>query len=49
MIVTIHGIDIAITQTLNGLATWLTAIDDLMIWSSAFGVPLLVAAVANIL
>ena len=47
VIVTIQKIDIAVTQLLNGLANWSMPIDDVMIWSSALGVPLLVAAVAG--
>lgn len=47
MSIAIHKLDIAITQTLNGLATWSTSVDDVMIWSSAFGVPILVVAVAG--
>jgi len=42
-----YELDAAATYAINGLAGKSTAIDSLMIWASAIGVPLLVLAVAG--
>ncbi len=47
MNISIRHLDIVLTQALNGMAMSSASVDDLMIWSSAFGVPVLVAAVAG--
>ena len=39
-------LDVAVTHAINGLAGRIAAVDFLMIWISAIGVPLLVLAVA---
>lgn len=41
-----YQLDVAITQAINGLAGKSAILDQLMIWVSAFGVPVLVLAVA---
>lgn len=41
-----YELDVAVTQAINGLAGRSAAIDFLMVWTSAIGVPLLVLAVA---
>ena len=41
-----YGLDVAVTQGVNGLAGKSAIIDFLMIWVSRIGVPILVAAVA---
>ena len=41
-----YGLDVAVTQAVNGLAGNNAVIDFLMIWISKIGVPILVAAVA---
>ena len=41
-----YELDVAVTHAINGWAGLYTGIDRLMIWISAFGVPLLVLAVA---
>lgn len=42
-----YEIDVALTRWVNGLAGGSAALDDLMIWTSAIGVPLMVLAVAG--
>ena len=42
-----YGIDVAVTQWVNGFAGKNPALDSLMIWISAVGVPLLILAVAG--
>lgn len=42
-----YDLDAAVTHVINGLAERNTALDFLMIWISAIGVPLLVLAVAG--
>jgi undecaprenyl-diphosphatase len=41
-----YELDAAVTHAINGLAGRSAAVDFLMIWISAIGVPLLVLAVA---
>ncbi|MBP2443161.1 hypothetical protein [Rhizobium leguminosarum] len=41
-----YELDTAVTHAINGLAGQNAAVDFLMIWTSAIGVPLLVLAVA---
>ena len=42
-----YELDASVTQAINSLAGANTAIDSLMVWVSAIGVPLLVLAVAG--
>lgn len=42
-----YELDASVTQAINSLAGANTAIDSLMVWASAIGVPLLVLAVAG--
>lgn len=42
-----YGLDVAVTQWVNGWAGSSAAVDLVMVWSSAAGVPLMVLAVAG--
>lgn len=43
---TLYALDVAITHAVNSIAGLSPLLDTLMIWASAFGIPLLVLAVA---